>query len=244
MTGITVTNAGSGYSASNLPTIACPGGGSGLVSTVTLGAVTGLTVTAPGSGYSAAALPVMTCAGGSGLVSAAILGVGEPSTIQVQRGTTWDIASGVLASVPSDDTAKRTSFSLSAAGVTGATMLPFAYVGWDIMIKTQSNPEEFAKIVLYPGDLSVVIDTPLQTAPRAGVTNFAVKSTSKWVNATHQSGAKVYAILTGAIPGERTALRVYAPRFAAPVMGQSNPYPAALNTLSITFAPNIDIQSQ
>jgi hypothetical protein len=70
VTGITITNAGSGYSASNPPTVACPDGNSDAVVAPTLGAVTAIIVTFEGSGYLPASLPIVQCAGGTGLVSA------------------------------------------------------------------------------------------------------------------------------------------------------------------------------
>ena len=40
-------------------------------------------------------------------------------------------------------------------------------------------------------------------------------------------------------PGDAAALRVNAPAFVQKIIGQSNPYPDALNTLTVTLVPNI-----
>ena len=162
------------------------------------------------------------------------------NTVQVQRAIVYDIASGVLSATDPENL--RTRFTLSGAGTTGASIVPFEYVGWDLSVKTQSNPEEIVRIVTYPGDFTVVIDRPLVTSPRAGVTNFAVRSTTKWSNVSHASGVKVYSILTGSVPGDKTALRVYLNQFVSSQLGQTNPFPAFINTLSITLSPNVDLQ--
>ena len=77
VTGVAVTNPGSGYVASALPSITCSGG-TGLNATVSLGAVTSITVTSSGSGYRTSALPLITCAGGSGQTfTSALAGGGQ-----------------------------------------------------------------------------------------------------------------------------------------------------------------------
>ena len=49
---------------------------------------------------------------------------------------------------------------------------------------------------------------------------------------------------SGAIAGDRAPLRVYAPRFEYRFLGQSNPYPAQDNILSLTIAANVDLSAR
>ena len=65
VTGITVSDVGSGYSAGNLPTISCATGNGGTFTAVA-GAVTSVTIISGGSGYLSASVPTITCAGGLG----------------------------------------------------------------------------------------------------------------------------------------------------------------------------------
>ena len=45
-------------------------------------------------------------------------------------------------------------------------------------------------------------------------------------------------------PGDAAALRVNAPAFVQKIIGQSNPYPDALNTLTVTLVPNIEMGTE
>ncbi len=50
--------------------------------------------------------------------------------------------------------------------------------------------------------------------------------------------------MAGTLPGDRSILRVLPPRFETMTLGQSNPFPGASNTLTLTIASNVQLTSR
>lgn len=87
ISGITVTDGGSGYSATNLPDITITGGGgSGATAraTVSGGSITAITITNRGAFYTSA--PTVTITGGGGTGAGAIAGITAPDDADVPPG--------------------------------------------------------------------------------------------------------------------------------------------------------------
>lgn len=85
VTGVTVTNGGSGYTSA--PTVTLTGGGGSnatATATVANGVVTGITVTDPGYGYTTA--PAVGFSGGGGASAAATAAVSVDQTVLLQAG--------------------------------------------------------------------------------------------------------------------------------------------------------------